>query len=88
MADSLACLRLHAVICCHNDDCDISHACTAGTHRAERLVAWRVQEADGAVFTIDCHFYVVRSNRLSYKEGTAGNNPVSAAGVLHESVEF
>jgi hypothetical protein len=38
MADSLPRLWLHAVICCHNDDCNVCHTGTASTHSAEGLV--------------------------------------------------
>mgnify|MGYP001806857539 CR=1 FL=1 len=41
MTDSLACLWLHAVICCHDNDCNVCHTGTASTHGAERLVTCR-----------------------------------------------
>ena len=53
MVDALNRLRHDAVVGGNNQNCDIRHHGTAGTHGGKRLMARCIQEGDGASVDFD-----------------------------------
>ena len=61
MVDRLDGLRHNTVICCNNEDCNISGFCTTHTHCGKCLMSRRIEECD--LLSVD--LYHVRTDVLS-----------------------
>ena len=71
MGDGLLRLRHHVIVGSHNDDGDVRHLGTTGTHGGERLVTRRVEEGNPATIL---HLHVVSTNVLSDTTRLASNH--------------
>jgi len=80
MVDSLDCLRHDAVVGRHNDDGDVCHLRTTGTHRCKRLMTRCVEECDPLTVR---KLYVVCTDMLCDTSGLTGNH-VSVTDVVEE----
>ena len=70
MVDSLDGLRHYTVICCYNQNCNVSYLCAAGAHSCESLMARGIQEDNLLALVV----YLISTDVLSNTAGLAGSN--------------
>ena len=70
MVDSLDGLRHYTVICCYNQDSNVSYLSAAGTHSGEGLMARGIQEDNLLALVV----YLISTDMLGNTAGLAGGN--------------